>query len=268
MNPEFISGIYNYCDRWCERCPFTSRCMNYAMGEERGASSESHDLESQEFWDEMSDVFKLTLDLLREAAAEQGIDVDDLDIDGAEVENAQIKHDADGHPIAAAAMEYMETTYKWLESAKERFKEKGLGLQREAELELPGSDPENDAGQIAEAVDVVSWYHTMIYPKVMRALQRSDEDNQWAEENGFPKDSDGSAKVALISIDRSMGAWGVLLEHFPDAEDDVLGMLVRLERLRKSIEREFPDARAFQRPGFDYIPVELDTCDSEDDGDA
>ena len=22
--PRFISGIYNYCDSWCERCNFTS----------------------------------------------------------------------------------------------------------------------------------------------------------------------------------------------------------------------------------------------------
>jgi len=27
----FIPGVYNYCDRWCERCPFASRCRVYAM---------------------------------------------------------------------------------------------------------------------------------------------------------------------------------------------------------------------------------------------
>ena len=27
----FIPGVYNYCDRWCERCPFASRCRSYAM---------------------------------------------------------------------------------------------------------------------------------------------------------------------------------------------------------------------------------------------
>jgi len=27
---DFISGIYNYCDRWCERCAFTHRCRVYA----------------------------------------------------------------------------------------------------------------------------------------------------------------------------------------------------------------------------------------------
>jgi len=34
-NDQFISGIYNYCDRWCERCSFTSRCMNFAMADEQ-----------------------------------------------------------------------------------------------------------------------------------------------------------------------------------------------------------------------------------------
>ncbi|MDB5210640.1 MAG: hypothetical protein JWQ30_1467, partial [Sediminibacterium sp.] len=29
MKEEFISGIHNYCDRWCERCTFTNRCSIY-----------------------------------------------------------------------------------------------------------------------------------------------------------------------------------------------------------------------------------------------
>ena len=33
-NPRFISGIYNYCDRWCERCAFTDRCLTYASSRE------------------------------------------------------------------------------------------------------------------------------------------------------------------------------------------------------------------------------------------
>ena len=34
QNSQYIEGIYNYCDRWCERCPMTSRCLNYAITEE------------------------------------------------------------------------------------------------------------------------------------------------------------------------------------------------------------------------------------------
>lgn len=34
---KLISGIYNYCDRWCERCPQTARCLNFKMGQARDA---------------------------------------------------------------------------------------------------------------------------------------------------------------------------------------------------------------------------------------
>jgi len=30
-DPPFIAGIYNYCDRWCERCPLSHRCLTHAM---------------------------------------------------------------------------------------------------------------------------------------------------------------------------------------------------------------------------------------------
>ena len=34
----FIVGIFNYCDRWCEVCPFTSRCRLFADVAESEAS--------------------------------------------------------------------------------------------------------------------------------------------------------------------------------------------------------------------------------------
>ena len=35
MTHNFIPGVYNFCDRWCERCPLTARCRVFAMTEER-----------------------------------------------------------------------------------------------------------------------------------------------------------------------------------------------------------------------------------------
>ena len=34
---RFISGIYNYCDRWCERCRMTQRCFLYYQDSRREA---------------------------------------------------------------------------------------------------------------------------------------------------------------------------------------------------------------------------------------
>ncbi len=94
------------------------------------------------------------------------------------------------------------------------------------------------------------WYQHFIYVKLLRAVQgKLEETPQGLDE--FPKDSDGSAKVALIAIDRSIAAWGQMREHFPQRRDDILDVLVHLDRLRRKTETLFPDARAFVRPGFD-----------------
>ena len=67
----------------------------------------------------------------------------------------------------------------------------------------------------------------------------------------MPRDSDGSAKVALLGIDRSLVAWTRMRQHFPKRADNILDILVDLERLRRLTEKTFPNARAFKRPGFD-----------------
>ena len=52
-NPDLISGIYNYCDRWCERCPLTSRCLVYATEQEDNELFENHDLRNEAFWQKL-----------------------------------------------------------------------------------------------------------------------------------------------------------------------------------------------------------------------
>jgi hypothetical protein len=67
----------------------------------------------------------------------------------------------------------------------------------------------------------------------------------------FPKDSDGSAKVALIGIDRSMAAWRMMQLSLPDRDESIVPLLLQLEGLRRRLENSFPQARDFIRPGFD-----------------
>jgi hypothetical protein len=67
----------------------------------------------------------------------------------------------------------------------------------------------------------------------------------------FPKDSDGSAKVALIAIDRSMAAWGHMHSYFSSHRDQILSIIKHLDSLRQRVEQVFPEARNFVRPGFD-----------------
>jgi hypothetical protein len=96
---------------------------------------------------------------------------------------------------------------------------------------------------------VVSWFYSMIYVKVRRAVRGLAEDDPTVR--GWPADHEGSAKVALLAVERSQAAWLQIVERglatWPEAEPFVRQLLW----LRDEIERIFPNARAFVRPGFD-----------------
>jgi hypothetical protein len=80
----------------------------------------------------------------------------------------------------------------------------------------------------------------------------SDDDEEMIAAGGND-DSDGSAKIALIAIDRSLSAWRVMQSSLSEKADSIRPMLIELDRLRRTVEQIFPHARDFIRPGFDEV---------------
>ena len=78
---------------------------------------------------------------------------------------------------------------------------------------------------------------------------------EWDDEENYQRDRDGSAKIALIAVERSMHAWSSLFEILPEKEDDFLEILAMLEKIKTMTIQEFPNAQAFVRPGFDEAEV-------------
>jgi hypothetical protein len=255
-DPKYISGVYNYCDRWCERCPFTNRCLNYEISEDHFADPESRDINNELFWQKLSETFQATLELVNEMMEEQGIDIDSDDIEEIKKEEEKIRETVDNHQLIISAKEYVNMVKRWYESTEDLFLEKEIDLNNKVELDLPKENPDKEAAAILDAVDVITWYLHFIQVKLMRAIHGELED-RFELPDEFPKDSDGSAKTALIAIDRSISAWGKMLNYFPDQEDELYNILIKLEQLRRNAEEKFPEARAFVRAGFDDMNQEL-----------
>jgi hypothetical protein len=57
--------------------------------------------------------------------------------------------------------------------------------------------------------------------------------------------------VALIGIDRSIAAWRMMQLSLPRRGESIVPLMLQLERLRQRLEKSFPQARDFIRPGFD-----------------
>ena len=87
--------------------------------------------------------------------------------------------------------------------------------------------------------------------KFQRALHGKLENEDWETENGYQKDSDGSAKIATIAMQKSMYAWSRLYSLLPSSEDTTLHALALQEKLKQKTKEEFPHAMKFIRPGFD-----------------
>jgi len=252
-DPRFIPGIYNYCDRWCERCPFTSRCLTYACSEDEEDDPASRDIHNAAFWEKLHSIFEQTRQMLLESIQEHGIELDEEDLEAAAEEERRRSEQADSHELARSARQYAARVNGWFEANRALFEAKEAQLNTELRMGLDGADPQAEAAALTDAVDVIRWYQYLISAKVVRALHRDEwEDQDDGQE--FPSDSDGSAKVALISLDRSIAAWGVLRDCLSEEADSILDLLVHLDRLRRRTEKEFPQARAFVRPGFDEQP--------------
>jgi hypothetical protein len=249
-NPNFIPGIYNYCDRWCERCAFTSRCMNYALDEEEFDSPESRDIHNKAFWDKLHEIFKATLEMVAEKAEEMGIDLNSIDSEEAAAQDDLADKTVEEQPYCKTALAYAKMVDDWSGSNKKLFKDKVTELQTLAQANIPNTNPADEAIRIKDCFEVISWYQHQIYVKLCRAasgmLIGEFEQNEYA-----PEDANGSAKVAIIDIERSIAAWAGLLNQFPEQERFILDLLVHLKRLLRNVETAFPKAREFVRPGFD-----------------
>jgi hypothetical protein len=249
---RFIPAIHHYCNRWCERCEFSHRCYKFAITEDAlGVGAATRESASQTVFDALSRIFAEAHDELEQAAQRAGTDEQKLAANVAVEKRLQRRALRLGARETKAAQTYARMVDEWfnnelqvplryVRSLEERVKS---GVVRVAEAK-------GQLVRLNESVEFIRWHQHLIYVKLCRAFSSREEET---DERG-PKDSDGSAKAALIAIDASVAAWGQICEMFNEKVDSILGILVHLSRLRRAIETRFPRARKFLRAGFDEKP--------------
>ncbi|HEX7721741.1 MAG TPA: hypothetical protein VF397_06255 [Pyrinomonadaceae bacterium] len=276
-NPAFISGIYNYCDRWCERCAFTSRCLQYAteQADPDANDPEIRDINNEKFWRKLHDIFTDTAMMISEWAAEAGVDLDSVDVTEEMAEHEREMEAAEQDELSEMARHYAMTVQNW-------FRDQSVNEEDVHDDAMNGPNAVSDDLTLRDAAEIIQWYQFFIAVKLTRALSRpasidensDDEDVLTADflpveetdelvdydaviSRAHRIDSNGSAKVALVAIDRSTAGWGALQLSLPDKAHTINPIVLELDRLRRLTEKRFPRARDFIRPGLDEVLSEF-----------
>ena len=226
---------------------------------------EVHDLNNAKFWQKLESIFKEAGMMLAGWAEEAGVDLDAVEVEQ-EIERDRRKR---------------EKVWKdELSLLVQRWFEAEFSVERNLHDDSGVADSSEEDVSATEAIEVIRWYQFFIAAKLMRAIGSSDraaqtedsanaeqlfadeepyEDEEYDAEAAYvvQSDADGSAKVALIAINRSDSAWRVLHRSLPEKTDSIMPMLATLERLRLSTEATFPNAYDFMRPGFDEEPSQF-----------
>ncbi len=235
MPDKFISGIHNYCDRWCERCTFSARCR--VAEAESAMTDEERDIENAAFWRNLSNIFAEAKIVITEKAEELGIEFKPLSDEEFAKHKQREKEFIENQDLAKLVEKYWKDARKTLE-------------KKDDWLIFSPLDEEAQNNMLA----IIYWYQFFISAKIQRGFHgildfdgEPDDD----ELNDAHSDANGSVKIALIAVDRSVLAWTNLLAQ--ENSSTIKPLLILLKTIRQKAEEKFPYARDFIRPGFDEV---------------
>ena len=226
-DPTLIKGIYTFCDQWCSYCGATAHCLVYrcnpgAIQMKAAVPSVADDEPPDRLLERL-----MTEKCLAEAEGRLAPAEIEIMLSGDCDRQKQLLSLSD--PLERLGRQYMMTAAAYLSTTA---------------TDLPQPPPSPGA---PTALEVFEWFHALVPARIFRALVSDIEAGSGVP--GRSEDTLATAKMALVGIDRSLEAVTALATYADDPRLDLLTSL--LQRLGPEVERRFPGARGYLRPGLD-----------------
>lgn len=222
---KFVIGVCSFCDRWCVRCPKSTKCLSYAYGltiKGLHPRSTQDDQQNEEFWRNFETRGRLYVDKYRSLGKEHAV-----------------------HPGTEDLMEicvaYEKLAKTWLS-------------KMEFDTDTQDSEAEKASLSAEICLEIIDWYCTLIPFKTERALKelniRIDRDLN-NKKNPY-RDNIGTAKLLLIACRRTLYALGILAGQYEfNFQNQELELIAHLIQIENKFMLIFPNAWEFIRTGQD-----------------
>uniref|UniRef100_A0A7C4X7P3 Uncharacterized protein n=1 Tax=candidate division WOR-3 bacterium TaxID=2052148 RepID=A0A7C4X7P3_UNCW3 len=210
MAKKFKPGPYNYCDYRCERCNERDNCRVYKENSERLLEhyiKGEDPNDPQVLFNDLKEIFDKTEQMIKKAAEEQGIDLD-------EISKEEIP-EIDPHSYVIYNL-----AYEYFRCANELIKK----LNR-------AGIPE----EIGEEFEDFVWYHTLLVAKIGRLV--SSFDDEFFDEEAREVEEKGTLQVINKGITLSENALQKMLNELPDDFQMIVVLLDILKRLKMQIKK-------------------------------
>lgn len=231
---KYKPGIFQYCDRWCEKCNHTNECLYYDVNKKFFLSGDK----KFNFWDRIEDIVNLTIDDLEQVSESMGVDLKCFS--ERFPKNKSDETLSNGYILYEKTESYSKNVNDWFDS----FAKEPLNVSTDnLDNKISAKELAKSMRQLTKAIEYIRWYQDLISNKLKNALNSKHK-----FQDGFHK---GFAKVALIAIDRSIDSWKSISENLHGMSDKVSSQILLLEKIREEVEKEFPHARTYNRVGLD-----------------
>lgn len=244
---HLIPSIFNYCDRWCERCLFIDRCSMGVIEQKRWAKGK--DWSPEDFFKIFDEIYPPD----KHAPDEWTDEDDNIDFEGIELEELpekDLKTQALMQEMRNRGSSYYQAVMPFFRSNEAALKAGGIDLF--SEQERPEGRDTHERSALADAVEVILWYQHLMFIKANRAIDGIEDMNDtdiWDSPN--QSDANGSAKLAVIAATRSLAAWELVRRQWPDQQHKIRKFMRQLNEFRQRVVEIFPHWKQFIRPGFD-----------------
>ena len=248
---ENISGIYNYCDRWCEKCSYTNRCLLFKREAERDIKHILNDEDPNDpevFAKDIADSIMETYEFINKKIEEEDFpeyfDEDDFDFDDEEIidgeENPPAGIRTVQHSLIDDSLTFFKEFNKYYNLVKSKYPE-------EAEEKEGGNN-------LSENLSVIAWYSPQINVKSRSCIWGKNKLTKVKNEMQKEIELDilnVNSRIAFVGIEKCINALTNIYELKQDVQQETLLLLSTAKKIKEMIANEFPNVFIYKRPYFD-----------------
>lgn len=280
---ENIPGIYNICDRWCERCIYQDRCKVFEDEEKMEKELDERGITDPEerFFEQMKDTFKKTSEMLDEVIGNNHFNIDDeeldedydfdedLDIDE-EDELSAIEEQTFEEENELQSLEELEdellqdfkimgdnllsTAIEVVDEILDELEDSNLDFIRESAI-AGKTNTQKLVLEVSAAIDIIKWHATFIPSKVNRLkMELEDEDYEEVTLNFDGVEYlmvDLTARLLYTSLIEMHDALITVYDNTTLATNNIAILVKETDQLIDSVKELCPGVEDYKRPYFD-----------------